>query len=81
MITEPGSFPNEKNHQMLQIDPNRTEQNIKHQTSSPVSIHHPNTPQKNIHYIKEKRSAKIIEIPPRYLFLFSHLTLGYPKIP
>lgn len=63
MITQPGSFPNEKNHQMLQIDPNRTEQNIKHQTSSPVSIHQPNTPQKNIHNIKEQRSEKSQKFP------------------
>ena len=45
MITQPGSFPNEKNHQMLQIDPNRTEQNIKHhpQVASIIQIPHKKT--------------------------------------
>lgn len=79
MITQPGSFPNQKNHQMLQIDPNRTEQNIKHhpQLASIIQIPH----KKIIHNMKEQRSEKSQKSPPRYLFLFSHLTLGYPKIP
>ena len=71
MITQPGSFPHEKNHQDA---PNRSKSDwTKHQTSSPVSIHHPNTSQKNHPQHERTKVGKITEIPLDISFYFPTL--------